>query len=211
MATRTTSIELKELDEITIHVLLESLPPGLLTNAIPAHSKNAMIIKTEGGKPPDEPKRSLKEQFEDALYPVTDAQAGAEYGIPATAFKMAMSTAAARFKKLGAQNSKKLDGTQIKSLISVCASADDLIPIVGVPEMRHDLISNSQGSKSATTRAWFREWTADVPITFPEALIHPQQVAQLMLEAGMGIGVGAWRRERGGHFGRWRVVDVVGG
>jgi len=194
-----------EFSEVTRLVTIEGRPPGLLTNAVPEWAKENLLLKGEGKEAKASPKRTRTEQFEDSLY---TTETDGEFGIPSDAFKQAMVRAAKSFKKLGNSGVKKLDGVQVQSLIFVGDGPDHLIAVNGEVEPRSDLISNSQGSKTAVIRAWFREWTAVLPLRFSPDLVNDEVVLQLLSDAGQGVGVGAWRRERGGHFGLWRIVSV---
>jgi len=205
--TSTTS-QVKELDERTLLVTIEGRPPGLLTNAIPPAVKENLLLKSEGKQSKAVSARSLDQQYEEALYHLDEPVGDASYGIKCDAFKQAMVRAAKTFKKLGGPQQKKLDGVQVQSLVFVGDGPDDLAPLIGDPEPRYDLISNSSGSKTAVTRAWFREWQAVLPMKFV-AIVDQELLLQLLSDAGQGVGVGAWRRERGGHFGLWRIVSVA--
>ena len=208
--TKTTEMtRITEFSELTRLVTIEGRPPGLLTNAVPEWAKENLLLKGEGKEAKASPKRTRREQFEDSLYLVDSPLRENEYGIPSDAFKQAMVRAAKSFKKLGNSGVKKLDGVQVQSLIFVGDGPDHLITVGGCVEPRADLISNSQGSKTAVIRAWFREWTAVLPLRFSPDLVNDEVVLQLLSDAGQGVGVGAWRRERGGHFGLWRIVSVV--
>lgn len=207
MATKVEPEHTKEFDQKNMLITIAGEPPGLLTNAIPQGIEVDIATGGDAGRQPKaKAKPSIAEQFDGSLYHLPEPFGEFKYGIKGDAFKQAMVRAAITFKKLGATTFKRLDGTQVRSLIWVCHSPDELVPVLGEPEPRTDLIGNSAGSKTAVTRAWFREWSSVVPVGFFHALIHEEQVEQLMSDAGQGIGVGAWRRERGGHFGLWKIV-----
>jgi len=57
------------------------------------------------------------------------------------------------------------------------------------------------------TRLLLPEWAARVTVTFVQPLITAQAVANLLAAAGMMIGVGDWRGEKGGSWGRFRICD----
>ena len=204
---KTKDLGIKERDEVAMMVTIQSRPPGLLTNAIPPAVKENLLLASEGRKPDPMPARSREEQFADSLYRLAEPVGEAQYGMKTDAFKQAMVRAAKTFKKLGAASAKKLDGVQVESLVFVGYGPDDLVPILGKAEARHDLITTNSGGKNAVTRAWFREWMAVLPVRF-DAVVNQEIVMQLLSDAGQGVGVGAWRRERGGHFGLWRIVEV---
>jgi len=203
---KTKDLGIKERDEVAMMVTIESRSPGLLTNAVPEAVKENLLLASEGRKPEALPSRSREEQFEEALYRLSEPMGDSEYGMKTDAFKQAMKRAAMSLKKLGAASTKKLDGTQVESTIFVGYGPDDLVPILGKAEARHDLITTQSGGKNAVTRAWFREWAAVLPVRF-DAVLNREVVLQLLSDAGQCVGVGAWRRENGGHFGLWRITD----
>jgi hypothetical protein len=196
----------KPFDEAHFNVHVVGLPPGLLTNAISPEAKENLILGSEGRKPKAVPPLTREEQFMASLYHLPG---NTGFGIKSDAFLQAMVRAAMSLGKLGSKSAKKLNGKQVKALVAVGTGPDDLIPIDGTPEARHDLISNAQGSKSAVTRGWFREWEATLVLRFPPELVDGETVLQLLSDAGQAVGIGSWRRENGGHFGRFVVAEVA--
>ncbi len=198
---------IKEFDERRLLVTIEGRPPGLLTNAIPPSVVEILKLKSEGRTPPPVEPRPLDQQFEEALYRLPSPLGNYQYGMKCDAFKQAMVRAAKTFKKLGASSTKKLDGIQVQSLVFVGDGPDDLVPLTGDPIARTDLIGNATGSKTAVTRGWFPEWMSVLPVRFAPELVHEEKLLQLLSDAGQGVGIGAWRRENGGHFGLWKIVS----
>ena len=59
------------------------------------------------------------------------------------------------------------------------------------------------------TRAILPKWACRVSITYVQPLIRPQAVANLLAAAGLTIGVGDWRPEKGaGSYGQFQIVDA---
>lgn len=58
------------------------------------------------------------------------------------------------------------------------------------------------------TRAIVPEWACRLRITFVQPLIRAQAVANLLAAAGITIGIGDWRSEKGsGNYGQFRIAD----
>jgi hypothetical protein len=58
------------------------------------------------------------------------------------------------------------------------------------------------------TRAIVPVWACRLSVTFVQPLIRAQAVANLLAAAGITIGVGDWRPEKGaGSYGQFRIVD----
>jgi hypothetical protein len=51
-------------------------------------------------------------------------------------------------------------------------------------------------------------WKMTVKISYDSTVLRPQDVLMLMQKAGTNVGMGAWRKEKGGVFGRWKVVGA---
>lgn len=51
-------------------------------------------------------------------------------------------------------------------------------------------------------------WKMTVKISFDSSVLSVQDVLMLMQKAGSNVGVGSWRKECGGVFGRWEVVGA---
>jgi hypothetical protein len=50
-------------------------------------------------------------------------------------------------------------------------------------------------------------WQADVDFEYDEELVSPQLIRELLSQAGMRVGVGNFRPEKSGRFGRFEVID----
>ena len=51
-------------------------------------------------------------------------------------------------------------------------------------------------------------WKMSVKISYDSSVLSVQDVLMLMQKAGSNVGIGAWRKENGGVFGRWKVVGA---
>jgi hypothetical protein len=51
-------------------------------------------------------------------------------------------------------------------------------------------------------------WKMTVKISYDSTVFRPQDVLMLMQKAGTNVGIGSWRKEKGGVFGRFRVVGA---
>jgi hypothetical protein len=57
------------------------------------------------------------------------------------------------------------------------------------------------------TRPIFPQWACRVTMTYVKDILTEQSIANLMGAAGMLIGIGDWRGERGGSYGKFTLVD----
>lgn len=85
----------------------------------------------------------------------------------------------------------------------------DLVPITPVDcelESREDVVRLSNGAADLRYRAMLRKWKADIIVDFNAALVSPEQILGYFEAAGFGSGIGEYRPERSGQFGRFRVA-----
>lgn len=119
------------------------------------------------------------------------------FGFPASGFKKAMVSAA---DQVG------LKRAQVSKAFHVISHYGNLIEIIGVPEMRFDIVRVGPfKSASPRYRPHFENWSARIEIRFNAAIITPSVLATLIDVAGFGIGVGDWRPEKAGFNGQFSV------
>jgi hypothetical protein len=123
---------------------------------------------------------------------------GAQFAFPSTAFKQAALSGGYRAGMIK-------DKVSIKGHFHI---DDEMVRIVGVPEMRMDMVRLSGMGNPADIRfrAEFKEWSATIPIRYNEAVISAEQIVNLFNVAGFSVGIGEWRVERDGNHGMYHVV-----
>jgi hypothetical protein len=57
-------------------------------------------------------------------------------------------------------------------------------------------------------RGEFKEWSASVPVQVNTSVLSVEQIANLFLIAGFAVGVGEWRPERNGQYGRFELGSL---
>ena len=136
------------------------------------------------------------EEFQDALYKTRDLAAATAIHLPGGSFAAALSSVATDIP--GAARA------QIQRLTSV---TDVNVQIYGVPTLRMDMVR--QGGISRTpdirTRPHFEQWCAIFTIEYFGNLLNENTVVNLLAAAGRLRGVGEWRPEKGGQFGKFDV------
>jgi len=55
----------------------------------------------------------------------------------------------------------------------------------------------------------FEEWSIRIPLQVDEGNLSLQNVIDLITRAGFSVGIGEWRPEKGGEFGRFEVDTSV--
>lgn len=167
-----------------------------------------MLDAQQGRKTPKQ-NRDPDAEYEAAFYRTKDG-----YGFPVTAFKAA-TIGAARFY------GKSISMTALRQFLFMHGELTDndpqaLVPIVGEPRMREDVVRLGGPSRSADLRyrPEFPEWSATLVITYVKSSLSRDSVLSLVDAGGLGIGVGEWRPERKGDFGTYKIdmsreVEVI--
>ena len=136
-----------------------------------------------------------KKDFEDSLYRHPDGG----YGFPSVAFKAAAVRA-------GTYSDMKM--TFLRGAFHVTG---ELVPIAGEPTMREDMVRLQGTTADVRFRGEFKEWSATVPLQVNTSVLSIEQLANLFVIAGFAVGVGEWRPERNGQYGRFEVGGITAG
>ena len=142
-------------------------------------------------------------EFRTSSHTFSDPSTPTLIALPATAVKGAMRSAGLLMKASNKSASKAMLG----KLLFV--EGDDL-PVYGVPELHMIPVRQSDMARTPDirTRAVVRDWAAPVTVRFLSTLINVKAVINLAQAAGLGIGVGDYRPEKGaGNFGQFDVLD----
>lgn len=195
---RTIEIPAPNFREIVVTV--RGRPPGLLSDRYGERTRE--LIKEREANPnrrQEKVARDPEAEFLGALYVIAQANGKpTRYGFPGPAFHKAMIAAAGRFAGL------KNMGPTLAGAITIEA---DLVELrASEPIMREDPRSIKGQRSSLIYRAWFEEWETDLPIRFDADLFTEKQVLNLIARAGEQVGVGNWRPEKKGNFGRFEIV-----
>jgi hypothetical protein len=91
---------------------------------------------------------------------------------------------------------------QIERLTSVI---DLNIDLYGIPTMHMAMVRNSGMNRTpdVRTRPAFKEWCASFTVRYARPLLTMNNIADLYVSAGDFIGIGGWRPQKGGSYGRW--------
>lgn len=183
-------IEIPRLNLATVQVCLIGDSP-LICHAWSHKSKEQMLAKQmKKGRQAKEAKDPERD-FQESLYKLP---AGG-FGFPAVAFKAAM-VSACRF----VENMKM---TEARGAFHILG---ELIPIDGTPTPREDMVRIAMGTADIRHRGEFKKWRAVLDISYNQSAISAEQIVNLLNVAGFGVGVGEWRPERDGSYGRFHVA-----
>lgn len=173
----------------------------LILNRMSEKAKRELLLP-RGRKNAAEKAVTLKhnpiEEYRASVYRMREGPTA--LGIYATAFKGAMCTAAL-----------DLPGTQKTKIERLTYVMGDLVAVYGVPELLMAVTRSADINRTpdVRTRAILREWACEVRIGFTEPLMRGQMVARLLAAAGLAVGVGDWRNEKGsGNYGLFEIVPA---
>lgn len=168
----------------------------LLVHRFSEKAKRQMLDAMQGRKSPKE-RKDPEAEYEAAFYRLPDGQPG----FPAIAFKSA-TVGGARFYSA-------VTMTALKQYIffrgEPGSDGQQLVRIVGSPEMREDVVRVGRGGTDLRYRPQFKDWSTILTVTYVKSALTRASVLSLIDAGGMGIGVGEWRVEKDGDFGCYRI------
>ena len=129
---------------------------------------------------------------------------GARFGFPVTAFKQAAISAAYRMgwakDKMSLRGAFFIDGDE-NQMIEIHSDT---------PIMREDMVKVGMGTADIRFRGEFRNWYADMTISYNANGQHTlEQIINIINAGGYVCGVGEWRPERDGQYGMFHVSATV--
>jgi hypothetical protein len=139
-----------------------------------------------------------EEMTEDAFDAAVEA--GAKFGFPVTGIKQAAISAAYRLgwvkDKMGLRGAFYIDG-----------DASQMVEIHSdTPIMREDMVKVGMGTADIRYRGEFRNWYADLNISFnASGNTTLEQIVNIINAGGYTCGIGEWRPERDGQYGMFHV------
>jgi hypothetical protein len=78
-----------------------------------------------------------------------------------------------------------------------------VLPALNIQTVTFMLVG--EGTADIRYRPEFKQWKMPVTLKFNAAVISVEQIANLLNTAGFGVGIGEWRPEKNGSYGRFHV------
>ena len=188
-----------EMGEVYFHIVGTT---PMIMNRLPAKAAQQLLL------PPKRRNRaelesSLKHdpvgEFRNAVCLNRDTKTPALFHLPDGAFRKAIAQAA-----LDIPGAKK---AEVGRLISIPATQIDLY---GVPYMFTRIVRMGGMTKTpdVRTRAIFPQWACRLPVRFVKTKLNQGTIANLLMAAGIIVGIGDYRNEKGaGSYGCFKVVN----
>lgn len=184
-------IELPQLEIQTVEITVVGDSP-LIMHKWSEKAKSMMRDKQQKKATQGREAKDPKKEFEDSIHRCADGGPG----FPSIGFKAAAVTSCtsiAGVTKVAARQAFHVQG--------------DLVPILGSkPKMREDMVRVGMGVADIRYRAEFWPWHATLKISYNTRALSIEQIMNLLNTAGFGVGVGEWRPERDGQYGRFHCA-----
>lgn len=119
-------------------------------------------------------------------------------GFPAGGFKKA-------FIRGAKMTGLVMKDAQMAFFVKADCEETQLVKINGDCRMRTDMVRVGIGSADIRYRPEYLNWNATIKVEFNEGLISVEQILQCVKAAGYGCGIGDWRPEKGGGYGRFEL------
>lgn len=145
----------------------------------------------------DMPTEMTWDGFENAV------KSGARFGFPVTAFKQAAISAAYRM-------GWAKDKMSMRGAFFINGGTEQMVEIHSdAPVMREDMVKVGMGTADIRYRGEFRNWYADLEISFnANGAYTVEQIINIINAGGYACGVGEWRPERDGQYGMFHVAAI---
>jgi len=99
--------------------------------------------------------------------------------------------------------------THLRKSFFVIPSHGEFVPIIckGGPVSRRDMVRIGMGTADTRYRPEYTNWACTFTVEFNARLISIEQLVNLFDVAGYSVGIGEWRPQKSGRFGRFKVVN----
>ncbi len=196
-------------DQGTAEIVIQPLRRGVTRLRIIGVTplfQNRMASKVKGSLLAGGRKKTKVERLEIKHQPYEEFRDSAEIvasgptalGLRVVAVKAAMATAAIETAGLTKSSTQRL-----------LFMPGDLAPLYGTPQLRLDVVRSADINRTPDirSRAFLPKWGAEIEIQYIVPQLSISAVVSLLCNAGMLIGVGDFRQEKGkGAFGSFRVI-----
>lgn len=207
-----TIISIKPLDIKMVPIKIMGDTP-LVVHAWSEKAKKMMLdAQTKATKTKAKEIRNPIDEFINSMYWLTDVpestedafvkavENGAKWGFPVGAIKQAANSAAYRLGWV--KNQMELRGSYFLK-----TEYGDMARIEGdAPEMREDMVRIGMGSADLRYRAEYKNWEMNMILQYnASGNLTIEQIINCVNAGGYSVGIGEWRPERDGDFGRFHI------
>lgn len=128
---------------------------------------------------------------------------GAKWGFPITAVKQSANSSAYRLGWVKNQ-------MELRSTYFLTSEWGEFLEIKGaIPEMREDNVTIGMGTADLRYRAEYKNWYADLMLEYnASGNLSLEQILNCVNAGGFCCGLGEWRVEKDGIYGRYHVETI---
>ena len=172
----------------------------LICHKFSEKARKEMLDKQQKKSKTSRATRDPEAEFLASLYEIPEHPG--VYGFPAMAFKKA----AIR----GAKSIPDIAMTDARGFFHILCDDHMLLPLE-YKDLRcvEDVVRIGRGSADLRYRGYFYGWIVRVPIKYNAGVVSLEQIITMFNIAGFSVGVGDWRPEKDGMYGRFRVGKEV--
>lgn len=188
-------------EALTVHIVGTS---PFVCNALSAKAQRDLLLppkkKTRSERASTLKHEPLVEYVQSAYRSRDDEDSPTRIEFPAAGFKRAMATAAL-----------ELPGVNKTQINRLCWAEGHMIPLFGLQQiwMTGVRMADKARTPDIRTRAIIPEWATTVTLRFVTPNLNRKSVGNLIASAGIFIGVGDGRPEKGAlSFGQFEIVDA---
>lgn len=200
--TETTAIQILEIDRGQLEFHLVGTSP-LVCNRMSQKARRELLLpspkKTRTQKE-STLKHNPREEYRASPYTLKDADAPTLIAMLGSSFKRAIASAAID------------QGGKRAQIARLCWVPDEYVPIYGVPQIYMAVTRSADMARTpdVRTRLILARWACTLRVQFVQPILKPQIVANLLAGAGVYIGVGDGRPEKGAlTFGQFRIAAAT--
>jgi hypothetical protein len=194
-------VEIPAIKTKRMDVAIKGISP-LICHRFSEKAKKQMLEKQQKKASAGKEKRDPWMEFCQSLYWLTDMPETptaedvekATFGFPAVGLKAAAVRAA---------TDVGLNMTDTRRMFHVLG---EYVTINGTPRMREDTVTIGRGSTDLRYRGEFPEWSCTFEVQYNSGVAAEEQIFNLFNTAGFGVGIGDWRPQKNGSFGRFELV-----
>lgn len=202
-ASSNVSVELPPLNLKRLEIFLVGDTPIIIHRWSEKAKKELLdrqLQKAKGKKGARDPQKD----FEDSLYKVDengtlDDEHGTCFGFPVIGFKAAAVTACTSIG--GITKVQARQAFHIEGEYAVIKGSE--------PKMREDMVRIGMGTADIRFRPEFFPWYTRLVVSHNANVISAEQILNMLNTAGFGVGVGEWRPEKDGPYGRFHVASTA--
>lgn len=196
-AQETAEITIQPLRRGTVKLRIIGVTP-LFQNRMAEKAKQQLLVGSQKKGRADRAsiKHNPLEEFRSSAEILPDGPTA--LGLRVVAVKASMATAALETPGLTKSSAQRL-----------LFMPGDFVPLYGVPQLRMDVTRSADINRTPDirTRCYLPKWGAEVTIHFVTPQLNVTGVVSLLCNAGVLVGVGDFRQEKGkGAFGSFRVL-----